>query len=346
MASPQLFLARVAGHTVTEGLLGVEPGTELPPIAWPVVEALTRDGLARYRIDAGEVAPSLPMPVQLPPTEVQSAEKAALIPWVLTLDLVDAIPRTIGVHVNLSLQALSLPGAAAFVASTLAAAVARDTDVAVIDALEAAAGTAVADVDAAVAALAPWPGPRVVATGPVDGAADLLAAADSSGGALSVVYDPNLGSDATRHRASRCELGRAGRRATAGGGVGHCARPRGRGVHQRLWPGGRHRSRGEVVSTMDRPAKLLLATIPNDGTELTTLMRCAILVADTEEPTGSPSGCSRPRWPTSPSIYGWRAARWPIKSRRRSSEVATLTTTRSSSATGHVHDLAVSSHRL
>ena len=96
-------------------------------------------------------------------------------------------------HVNVSLQALSLHGAPAFVAATLAAAVARDTDVAVIAELATAAGTAVADVDAAMAALAPWPGPRIVATGSVEGAADLLAAADTSAGALSVLFDPNMG---------------------------------------------------------------------------------------------------------------------------------------------------------
>ena len=79
------------------------------------------------------------------------------------------------------------------VASVLLQAVAAGVDKALITDLTTAAGAAKADVDAALAAIASWPGQRILATGSVIGAADLLAAADFSNGSLSVLFDTNLG---------------------------------------------------------------------------------------------------------------------------------------------------------
>jgi hypothetical protein len=196
MAIDRTFLFRSAGgHTTTADLPGlVDAAPSAPAVYWPLVQALATMAVGRYTLDSGVARPSLPRPVTIPQAEIQSSEEAPLTLTVITAEEADAPLSTVAIYSNVSMQAASMPGALPFIAAVQATSVAAKAEAIVRDALVAAAGTAAADADAAIAATNAWPGAVLIATGATSGAADLLAAADSSGGAIKVVVDPALDS--------------------------------------------------------------------------------------------------------------------------------------------------------
>jgi hypothetical protein len=170
---------RAAPDTLSADVEGLNRDTfGIPSQNWPLVDAL---GVELRQGDP------LVWLAEVPTVETPTLEKAPLGGTTIN---VAAAPGTLsdhGLYTNLALQAGSNPTVVAVVtrimSASLAAAVAAEL---------AATGTAVASVGEALAAVAAWPGQRLVLGPSAFGAGvnELVAVADRGEGAISVLVEP------------------------------------------------------------------------------------------------------------------------------------------------------------
>lgn len=122
--------------------------------------------------------------------EVIPGEKQPVPVAPYKVEFVDADYVTYGNVIDLSLQARRQAASQEPFVAPLAAATARQTNLYVLEQLEAVA-TSKATLAEAVQHVAPLGGTVIVVTSQITGAADLYTAAEASGGRLQIVYDPD-----------------------------------------------------------------------------------------------------------------------------------------------------------
>jgi hypothetical protein len=186
---------RAVPDTITTDIEGLRFGAfGVPAANWPLVDQLA------VPLVHGQPLVWL---AEVPTPEQQSLEKAPL--GGTTIKVTAAMPQNPSDHAlftDVSLQAASNPNVIAAVTGIMSASLAAAVDAAVAADL-AAAGTAVASVGEALAAVSSWPGQRLVVLSPsaIDGVTDLVAVADMSNGAIALTVDPYIATNLVIARA-------------------------------------------------------------------------------------------------------------------------------------------------
>jgi hypothetical protein len=179
---------RAVPDTLVADVPGLEFGTFKPPAAaWPLVDALAKPWATGR---------PLVWLVESPTVEVPALEKAQLTGTTIKVAADMGTPVDVAAYTDVSLQAAVSPSVVETINGLLTAAVAADVDRRIATALAAAAGTPVATVGDALAAVAAWPGGRLIVIAPtaLGDAEALVAYVDMSGGAVRVICDPYVDS--------------------------------------------------------------------------------------------------------------------------------------------------------
>jgi hypothetical protein len=179
---------RAVPDTLTTDVEGARRGTFGVPVAlWPLVDALA------VELRSGDPLVKL---AEVPTPETPSAEKAPLGGTTIKVTASMPKPADHALFTDIALQAASSPNVVAAVTGIMSASLAAAIDAAVAAEL-ASSATAAASVGEALAAVAAWPGQRLVVLSPnaVGGVNDLVALAAASQGAITVLIDPFIGNN-------------------------------------------------------------------------------------------------------------------------------------------------------
>lgn len=187
--------ARAVPNTLMADIEGLRLGSfGIPAANWPLLDALA----VELRNDS-----PLVWLAEVPTPETPGLEKSPLGGTTIKVAAQTASnPTDHALFTDISLQAAANPNVVATITGIMSASLAAAVDAAVAAEL-AAGGTATASVGEALAAVAQWPGQRLVVLSPtaIAGIADLVATADMSKGAIALIVDPFIATNLVIARA-------------------------------------------------------------------------------------------------------------------------------------------------